>query len=233
MLSLSPLLLSGSSLSVFFLLLFYPFLWFFLSLCLHFSLSSDFCFLRTPFFSPLPRSHCSPLFSHLSSLIFLLPSSPGSPLSSLPLPASVIICLCRIVVIPIVADVVVQSLSHVCLFATPWTATCQASLSFTISQSLLKLMSIESMMPSNHLILCCLLLLLPLIFPSIRVFSDESALCLRWPNIRTSALASVPPMNTQGWFPLGLTDLISLLSKGLSRVFFSTKIRKHKWDNSN
>ena len=67
------------------------------------------------------------------------------------------------------------------LFATPPTAACQACLSFTISQSLLKLMSIESMMPSNHLILCCPLLLLPSIFPSISVFSNESALCIRWP----------------------------------------------------
>ena len=67
------------------------------------------------------------------------------------------------------------------LFATPWTAACQASLSFTISQSLLKLMSIELVMPSNHLILCCPLLLLPSIFPSNRVFSSESALHIRWP----------------------------------------------------
>ena len=71
--------------------------------------------------------------------------------------------------------------SVVRLFATPWTAACQASLSFTISRSLLKLISIESVMPSNHLILCRPLLLLPSIFPSIRVFSDESALCIRWP----------------------------------------------------
>ena len=75
----------------------------------------------------------------------------------------------------------VQSLSHVRLFATPWTAAHQASLSITNSQSLLKLMSNESVMPSNHLILCCPLLLLPSIFPSIRVISDESALHIRWP----------------------------------------------------
>ena len=73
---------------------------------------------------------------------------------------------------------------------TPWTAACQASLSFAISQSLLKLMSIESVMLSNHLILCCPLLLLPLIFQSIRVFSSESALCIRWPEYRSSASAS-------------------------------------------
>ena len=75
----------------------------------------------------------------------------------------------------------VQSLSHVQLFATPWTAACQASLSVTNSWSLLKLISIESVMPSNHLILCCPLLLLPSIFPSIEVFSSESVLHIRWP----------------------------------------------------
>ena len=77
--------------------------------------------------------------------------------------------------------VVVQSLSHVRLFATPWTAAHQASLSFTISWSLLKLMPIRSMMPSNQLILCHHLLLLPSIFPNIRVFSNESVLHIRWP----------------------------------------------------
>ena len=77
--------------------------------------------------------------------------------------------------------VVFQSLSHVRLFATPWTAVHQASLSFTISQGLLKLMSFESVMPFNHIILCRPLLLLPSIFPSIRIFSNESALCIRWP----------------------------------------------------
>ena len=75
----------------------------------------------------------------------------------------------------------VQSLSHVRLFVTPWTAACQASLSITNSWSLLKLMSIESVMPSNHLILCHALLLLPSIFPSIRVFSNDSVLRIRWP----------------------------------------------------
>ena len=74
-----------------------------------------------------------------------------------------------------------QLLSHVLLFATPWSAACQASLSITKSQSLLKLMSVESMMPSNHLILCHRLLLPPSVFPSIRVFSEESVLCIRWP----------------------------------------------------
>ena len=89
--------------------------------------------------------------------------------------------------------------------ATPWNAACQASLSITHSRSLLKLMSIGSVMPSNHLILCHPLLLLPSIFPSIRVFSNELALHIRSPNIGASASASVLPMNIQDWFPLGLT----------------------------
>ena len=75
----------------------------------------------------------------------------------------------------------VQSLSRVRLFVTPWTAARQASLSITISRSLLRFMSIESVMPSNHLLLCCPLLFPPFIFPSIRVFSNESVLCIRWP----------------------------------------------------
>ena len=108
---------------------------------------------------------------------------------------------------------VVQLLSCVWFFATPWTTAYQASLSFTISQSLLKLMSIESVMPSNHFILWCLVLLLPSIFLSIRVFSNGSALHIRWPNIGASALASVLSMNIQGWFPL----LLLLLSH-FSRV---------------
>ena len=74
-----------------------------------------------------------------------------------------------------------KSLSHVQLYVTPWTAACQASLSITSSQSLLKFMSIESLMPSNHLILCHPLLLPPSIFPNIRVFSNELVLCIRWP----------------------------------------------------
>ena len=81
----------------------------------------------------------------------------------------------------------VQSLSHVQLFVTPWTAACQASLSITNSQSLLKLMSIESVMTYNYLSLCCPLLLLPSIFPSIRVFSNESALNIRWPKYWSSS----------------------------------------------
>ena len=105
----------------------------------------------------------------------------------------------------------VQSLSHVRLFVTPWTAARQASLSITNSQSPPKLMSIESVMPSNHLILCRPLLLLPSIFPSIRVFSNESALHIRCQSIRVSASTSVLPVNTQDWSPLGWTGWISIL----------------------
>ena len=101
----------------------------------------------------------------------------------------------------------VQSLSRVRLIVTPWTAGHQASLSITNSQSLLKLMSIKSVMPSNHLILCCPLLLLPSIFPSIRVFSNESILCVRWPKYWSF---SISPSNEHsglisfrmGWFYL-------------------------------
>ena len=88
-------------------------------------------------------------------------------------------------------------------------------------------MSIELVMPSNHLILCLPLLLLPLIFPRIRVFSNELALHIRWP--KYWSFSSVLPMNSQGWFPLGLTGSISLMSKGLSRVFSSITIQKHQF----
>ena len=120
-------------------------------------------------------------------------------------------------------------LSHVQLFATPWTAACQTSLSISNSRSLLKLMSIESVMPSNHLILCSPLLLPPSIFPSIRVFSNKSVLCSRGPSTGVSALASVLPMNIQDWFPLGWTGWISLQFKGLSRVFSNTTGQKHQF----
>ena len=113
----------------------------------------------------------------------------------------------------------IQLLSHIWLIVTPWTTACQASLSFTISQSLLKLMSIESVMPSSHLILYCPLLLLPSIFLSIRVFSNSQLFASGGQSIGVSASTSVLPRNIQGLFPLGLTDLMSLLSKGLSRVF--------------
>ena len=115
---------------------------------------------------------------------------------------------------------------------TPWTAGQEASLSFNISRSLLKLLSIESVMSSNHLILCHPLLLLPSIFPSIRVFSNESVLCISGQSIGVSASPSLLLMDIQGWFPLGLTSLISLLSRGLSRVFSNTTVQKHQFFNT-
>ena len=104
----------------------------------------------------------------------------------------------------------VQLLSRVWLFLTPWAAACQASLSNTKSWSLPKLMPIELVIPSNHLILCCPLLLLPSIFPSIRVFSNESALRIRWQSIEVSTSTSDLPMNTQDWSALGWTGWTSL-----------------------
>ena len=121
----------------------------------------------------------------------------------------------------------VESLRRVQHFVTLWTAARQASLTITNSWSLLKLTSIESVMPSNHLILCRPLL--PSVFLSIRVFSNESVLDIRWPKYWASASASVFPMNIQDWFPLGLTGLISLQSKGLSRIFSSTTVQKHQF----
>ena len=105
----------------------------------------------------------------------------------------------------------------------------QATLSFTISWSLLKLMSIELVILSNHLILCCPLFLLPSVFPSIKVFYNELAFHIRWPKYWIFSSVSVIPVNIQSWFPLGLTGLISLLSKGLSRAFSNTTVQKHQF----
>ena len=99
---------------------------------------------------------------------------------------------------------VVQLLSHVQLFVTPWTVAYQASLSFTISQSFLKLVSIESMMPSNHLILYHPLLFLPSIFPSIRIFSSESALCIRWPKYWSFSFGISPSNEYSGLISFGI-----------------------------
>ena len=111
----------------------------------------------------------------------------------------------------------------------PMECSTQACLSITNSRSSLKLMSIESMMPSNHLILCCPLPLLPSVFPSIRVFSDESCLHIRLPKHWSWGFSSILlPMNIQGWFLLGLTSLISLQSRGLPRVFSNITVQKHQ-----
>ena len=124
----------------------------------------------------------------------------------------------------------VQSLSCVWLFVTPWTAACQASLSITNCRSQPKPMSIEPVMPSNQLILCRPLLLLPSIFPSIRVFFPVSQLYSSGgQSIGASASASVLSMIIQDLFPSVLTGFISLQSKGLSRVFSNTTIQKHQF----
>ena len=111
---------------------------------------------------------------------------------------------------------------------TPWTAAFQASLSITNSRTLCKLMSIESVMPSNHLILCCLLLL-PSIFPSIRVFSNESVLHIRWPKYWDFSFSISSSNEYSGLISLKLTGLISLQSQGLSRVFSNTKLGQHQF----
>ena len=126
----------------------------------------------------------------------------------------------------------VQSLSRVWLFATPWIAARQASLSITNSRSSLKLTSIESVMPSNHLILCRPLLLLPPIPPRISLFQWVNSSREVAQELGVSALASVLPMNTQDWSPLGWTDWISLQSKGLSRVFCNTTVQKHQFSGA-
>ena len=115
----------------------------------------------------------------------------------------------------------VQSLSHVWLFATPWTVAHQASLSISNSQSLLKLMSIALVMPSNHLILCLLLFLPPSVFPSVRVCPMSQFFASGGQTTGVSASATVLPMNIQNWFPLGWTVWISLQPKGFSSLLNS------------
>ena len=118
----------------------------------------------------------------------------------------------------------VQSLSHVRLFETPWIAARQASLSITNSQSSLRLMSIESMMPSSHLILGC-----PLSLPALEAFPMSQLFAWGGQNSRVSALSSFVPKNIQDWSPLEWTGWISLQSKGLSRVFSNTTVQKHQF----
>ena len=123
----------------------------------------------------------------------------------------------------------VQSLSRVRLFATPWTTAHQSSLSITNSQSLPKLMSIESVIPSNHLILCRPLLLLPSIFPNIRVFSNESALRIRWPEYWSFSFSISPSNEHPRLISFRMDWWISLQSKGLSRVFSNNTVQKHRF----
>ena len=122
-----------------------------------------------------------------------------------------------------------QSLSRVRLFATPCIIARQASLSVTNSQSLLKLVSIESLMPSNHLILFYPCLLLPSTFSNTRVFSSELVLRNRWPKHWNLSFTISPSNEYSGWFPLGWTGWISLQSKGLWRVFSNTTVQKHQF----
>ena len=123
----------------------------------------------------------------------------------------------------------VQSLSCVRLFATPWIAALQASLSITNSRRSLKLTSIESVMPSSHLILCHPLLLLPPIPPSIRVFSNESTLHMRWTKYWSFSFSIIPSKEHPGLisFMMDWLDLLAL--KGLSRVFSNTTVQKHQF----
>ena len=123
----------------------------------------------------------------------------------------------------------VQSLSRVRLFATPWTVARQASLSITNFQSSPKLISIEWVMPSNHLILCRPLLLCPQSFPGSGSFQMSQLFASGDQSTGVSASTSAFPMNTQDWSPLGWTGWISLQSKGLSRVFSNTTVQKHQF----
>ena len=122
----------------------------------------------------------------------------------------------------------VQSLSRVWLFATPWSAACQASRSITNSRSSPKFMS-ESAMPSSHLILCRPLLLLPPNPPSLRVFSNESTLRMRWPKYWSFSFSIIPCKEIPGLISFRMTGWISLQSKGLSRVFSNTTVQKHQF----
>ena len=123
----------------------------------------------------------------------------------------VMLCFCFPLKQYFILNSLVQSLSHVWLFATPWTTACQATLSITNSRSSPKPMSIESVMPSNHPILCRPLLLLPSIFPSIRVFSNESTLCMRWPKYWSFSFNISPSNEHPGLIPFRM-DWLELLA---------------------
>ena len=135
---------------------------------------------------------------------------------------------------------VVQSLSHVQLFVTPWATASQVSPSFTVSQTLLKLMSIESVMPSSHLVLCRPLLLLPSIFPSIRVFSSESVLRIRWPKYWSLNFNISPSNEHPGLISFRMDWLDLLAVQGTLKSLLQTTVKKHQffstqpslWSNS-
>ena len=122
----------------------------------------------------------------------------------------------------------VQSLSYVLLFTTPWIAACQASLSFTISWSLLKLMSVESVMPSNYLILCHPLLFLPSIFPRIKVFSSDSAFCIRWPKYWSFSFSISPSNEYSGFFSFRMDWFYLLAVQGTLKSLLHTTVQKHQ-----
>ena len=119
--------------------------------------------------------------------------------------------------------------SHSVVSDSSWTTACQTSLFITNAQSLLKLMSTESVMPSNHLILCRPLLLLPSIFPSIRVFSNESTLRMRWSKYWSFSFSIIPSKEIPGLISFRMDWLDLLQSKGLSRVFSITTVQKHQF----
>ena len=123
----------------------------------------------------------------------------------------------------------VQSISRVWLFATPWIAARQASLSITNSRSSLRLMSNESVMPSSHLILGCPLLLLPPIPPSIRVFSNGSTFCMRWTKYWSLSFSIIPSKEIPGLISFRMDWLDLLQFKGLSRGFSNTTVQKHQF----
>ena len=124
---------------------------------------------------------------------------------------------------------VIQSLSHVRLFGTPWTAARQALLSFTISWSLRKLMPLESVMLSSHLILCRPLLFIPSIFPSIRVFSSESALCIRWPKYWGFSLSISPSDEYSGLISFMIDWLDLLVVQGTLKSLLHPIVKKHQF----
>ena len=190
-------------------------------------------------------SDSSFLRNSLTSSPELLPQTLAGrdfPRQTFPLSVQYSVCYCHLVVISISSLYFhlldppqshlkfssVQLLSHVRrLFVTPWTAARQASLSITDSWSFLKLISIEWVMPSNHLIYCHPLFLPPSIFPNIRVFCSESVFCIRWPKYWSFSIS--PSKGYSGLVSIRMDGWISLQSKGLSRVFSNTTVQKHQY----